>query len=228
MIEPKADIYVEVEDQKRYFKKPDKGTNLTMFFKIHPKQPMEQVPFNPLKAYFRKTQDKESEQIKRQWLTYSNEYCKLFCSFCLAFSQENNRFTFGCGTTKIENPYECIKEHEQSLIHHRSAEAYMLWSQKLGVINLLQDKRNEDIKKRRLILERIIDTIKLIGKRGLSCRGAKDAEAAYTLENSNLDHGNFLEIILLLAKYDIWPFLQKHVDECVASSSKLNKDNSGR
>jgi len=45
------------------------------------------------------------------------------------------------------------------------------------------------------------------------------------LKNSNLDHGNFLEIILLLAKYDL--FLQKHVDECVASSLKLNKNNSG-
>jgi len=89
---------------------------------------------------------------------------------------------------------------------------------------LLQHKRNEDIKKRRLILERIIDTIKLIGKRGLSCRGAKDAEIAHTLKNSNLDHGNFLEIILLLAKYDL--FLQKHMDECVASSLKLNKNNS--
>jgi len=48
----------------------------------------------------------------------------------------------------------------------------MLWSQKLRIVSLLH-KKNEDIKKRRLILERIIDTIKLIGKRGLSYRGAK-------------------------------------------------------
>jgi len=156
-----VDYSAEIEDEKKYFKKPGKDINLTMFFKIHPKQPMEQIPFNLFKAYFRKAQgqNKESEQIKRQWLTYSNECCKLFCSFCLAFSKEDNRFTLGCGTTKVENSYERIREHEQSLIHYRSAEAYMLWSQKLGVINLLQHKRNEDIKKRRLVLERIIDKV---------------------------------------------------------------------
>jgi len=64
---------------------------------------MEQIPFNPFKAYFRKAQgqNKESEQIKRQWLIYSNGCCKLFCSFCLAFSKEDNQFTLG--TIKVEN-----------------------------------------------------------------------------------------------------------------------------
>jgi len=72
---------------------------------------------------------------------------------------------------------------------------------------------------RRSVLQRLIDTIKLIGKRGLSYRGAKNAEAAYTLNDLSLDHGNFLEIILLLAKYD--PLLKEHVDKAVMQSHKL-------
>lgn len=182
---------------------------------------MQNVPFNPIIAYFRKEHERGGEQLRRQWLTYSDELSKLFCSFCLAFSKESNRFTIGCGTTVSENPYERVKEHERSLIHHRCAEAFILWSKNKGVITVLNTKRIEDIKKRRAIIERIIDTIKLVGKRGLSYRGAKDAEAAYTLSNPNLDHGNFLEIILLLAKYD--PLLEKHIEDCIQSSSKYKK-----
>lgn len=48
----------------------DKDTNLTPFSKFHPKQPMHNVPFNPITAYFRKENEKGSETIKRQWLSY--------------------------------------------------------------------------------------------------------------------------------------------------------------
>ena len=52
------------------------------------------------------------------------------------------------------------------------------------------------------MLERIEDLMKLIGKRGSSHRG-KQAEEAYTLDDDTIDHCNFLEIILLLGKYDV-------------------------
>jgi hypothetical protein len=77
------------------------------------------------------------------------------------------------------------------------------------------NKRKEMIKKNRQILERVIDVVKLIGKRGLSYRGNK-YEAAYTLEDLSLDHGNFLEIILLLKKFDI--VLNEHLDLVIKKS----------
>ena len=43
----------------------------------------------------------------------------------------------------------------------------------------------------------IIINVKFIGKTGFSYRENLN-EAAYSLENENIDHGNFLEIILLL------------------------------
>ena len=49
------------------------------------------------------------------------------------------------------------------------------------------------------MLEHIIDVMKLIGKRGLSYRG-KQGEAAYTLDDNTIDHGNFLEMIVLLSQ----------------------------
>lgn len=67
------------------------------------------------------------------------------------------------------------------------------------------------------MLERIIDVMKLIGKRGLSHRG-QQVEAAFTLDDDTIDHGNFLEIILLLGKYDVC--LKEHLTLSIEKSKK--------
>ncbi|KAL4096756.1 hypothetical protein QTP88_021647 [Uroleucon formosanum] len=66
----------------------------------------------------------------------------------------------------------------------------------------------------------------MIGKRGLSYRGAN--EAAYTLDNNSLDHGNLLEILMLISKFD--PILNNHVQKCIDKSKKIhkNKNTKGR
>lgn len=75
------------------------------------------------------------------------------------------------------------------------------------IIHGLSSIRKKEIENNRNILFRLIEIIKLIGKRGLSYRGQK-CEAAYTLNDSNLDHGNFLEMVLLVSKFD--PKLKGH------------------
>ena len=42
----------------------------------------------------------------------------------------------------------------------------------------------------------------MIEKRGTSCRGTGNSEAVSTLCDKKVDHGTFLETVLLLAKYD--------------------------
>ncbi|XP_041836765.1 uncharacterized protein LOC121652114 [Melanotaenia boesemani] len=64
--------------------------------------------------------------------------------------------------------------------------------------------RKDQVRKKRQVLERVVDVVKFIGKRGLSYRG-QQSEAAYTLDDHNIDHGNFLELITLLGKYDSSP-----------------------
>lgn len=66
-------------------------------------------------------------------------------------------------------------------------------------------------------MERVIDVVKVIGKCGLSYRGHRH-EAAYNLENMAVNHGKFLELILLLSKYDVC--LQEHVSDCIEKSKK--------
>lgn len=69
-------------------------------------------------------------------------------------------------------------------------------------------------------MHRIIDIIKLIGKRGLSYRGHLN-EAAYTLENEDIDHGNFLEILILLSKYDL--IVKDHLDKIIDQSKRKHE-----
>lgn len=58
------------------------------------------------------------------------------------------------------------------------------------------------MRQRRLVLERVIDIRKVIGKRGLSYRGDKE-EAAFSLEHVAADHGTSLERVILLSNYNV-------------------------
>ncbi|MBN3275714.1 ZMYM1 protein, partial [Polyodon spathula] len=65
----------------------------------------------------------------------------------------------------------------------------------------------------------------LIGKHRLSCRG-NESEAAYTLEDSSVDHGSFLEFVLFLSKYDVC--LQENINDCIEKSKMLHFSGQGR
>lgn len=73
------------------------------------------------------------------------------------------------------------------------------------------------MKKNIKIIERVIDIIKLICKRGLSYRAHRN-ESTLSLLDPVLDHGNFLDILLLLKKYDI--VLSEHVDKITERAKK--------
>lgn len=68
------------------------------------------------------------------------------------------------------------------------------------------------------MFEHVVNIVKLTGKRGLSYRGTQSV-AAYTLEDNNIDHGNFLELAILLGKYDVC--MKEHLTECVEKNKKI-------
>lgn len=115
--------------------------------------------------------------------------------------------------------YQRIQEHENILEHNVSIEAYFLHIYKTNIDNLLfvnqLNSRKILFKQRINALERIIDVVKLIGKRSLSYRG-KHNEAAYTLHNDSIDQVNFLDILLLLNKYDV--VLNEYLDNIIKKS----------
>ncbi|CAH2272768.1 zinc finger MYM-type 1-like [Pelobates cultripes] len=134
---------------------------------------------------------------------------------CLAFSKKTDDSAFIDGCFDEKHMYQRIEEHERSNLHNNSSESFLMRSKNMDISSHFFEKqttaRKEEVKRKH-----IIETIKLIGKRGLSYRAT--AEAAYTLDNEKLDHGNFLEILLLLSNFD--PLLKNHLDTVIKKSKK--------
>ena len=77
--------------------------------------------------------------------------------------------------------------------------------------------RQRDVQENIRVLERIVSVIKYLAKRSLSFRGHRN-ESAYTLDDRSVDHGNFLETILLISEYDV--HLNSHVQKVTDKSKK--------
>ncbi|KAF0703227.1 zinc finger MYM-type protein 6-like, partial [Aphis craccivora] len=189
--------------------------NIEDFFEFHPCQPKDNIPFNHQKAYY-------STNNKRIWLSYSTELKKLFCTICIAYGKKGEKNTFVEGSSDWQHIYLRIGEHENSAHHRDCVNSHFMTKEgkdiKKMIIYGCTDVRGKQIERRRNIVERIVDVVKLIGKCGLAYRGKRN-EAAYTLNNPNVDHGNFLEIILFLSKYD--SLLKSYLDEIIAKSEKI-------
>ena len=124
----------------------------------------------------------------------------------MAFGIPTDSSTFLNGMKDWKHVHQRLEEHEKSIMESDCAEAYFLWAAKADIQNLLRNNQmsatREQIHMRCKLLERVIDIVKVIGKRGLSYRGTH-SEAAYTLDDFSIDHGNFLEMVILLSKYDV-------------------------
>lgn len=97
---------------------------------------------------------------------------------------------------------------------------YTMRITKVYTIYYFQTKKHkvkEEVKKNGKILERVIEIVKLIGKWGLNYR-ATQYKSSYSLQDLTLNHGNFLEILLHLKKYDVT--LNEHVDKITKSAQE--------
>lgn len=196
---------VEIVDQTLidYFLPPT-SSSLSSFLSFHPRQNTENAAV-------------------RMWLSSSSDD-KLFCFVCLAFSKNDNS-PFVKGFNERRHMHQRVSEHEASNSHDIATKAFFLFKSEKRIDQILFNEqltlRKQQVENRRNVLSRIIDIVKFIGKRGLAARGSKQ-EAAYSLENPNEDHGNFLDLITLVCNYD--STLNEHVKKSIAES-KLQKGN---
>ena len=85
---------------------------------------------------------------------------------------------------------------------------------------------NKQVMQRRQILDRVVSIVKMTGKRGMSYRGTARSEAMSTCKEK-VDHGTFLETVLLLAKYDniLKCYLQNVIKKCLQNKPDKHKHN---
>lgn len=214
-----SDKQIIIENIDFFFTRPS-NRELDLFLKGHPRQPLISSCNNDL-IYNKKTGG------KRNWLSYNESKQMFYCWICLGLCKDDQLPSLATGISikiSVKHIYTRLEEHEMNRTHINSSEAYLLHKNKGDIHSLLFSSAAAEhrmkIENNRQIIIRIIETIKMIGKRGLSYRGGSENEAAYTLLNDNIDHGNFLEIILLIAKFD--PILHNHIQK-VAEQSKKNR-----
>ncbi|XP_031352528.1 uncharacterized protein LOC116177648 [Photinus pyralis] len=200
-----------------YFKKPV-GNDLSGFFSYHPRQPKEEdLPFSEKKPIFSIKQG-DGLSFQRQWLSYNEVNKKLYCFICLVYSKMNSSFCTGFDDWR--HVHQRIEQHEASKAHSESGALFMAAKQKKSTRDLLfnnqLENRRKEVMERRHIVEVIVDVLKLIGKQGLAFRAS--TEQAHTFDDELINHGNFLEIIFPLGKYD--STLKNHLDSITKKSKQ--------
>lgn len=176
------------------------------FFRFHPQQDPDIFVF------------KTKDGVSRKWLTLDKKKDALFCSMCIVFGKKTSNFST-CGITDKNHWANRVQEHEKSQGHLNSIRDYLAWTHDYLIEQGFQKQlkiAKDHILEKRAFLSRVIDVIKIIGKLGLPYRGSNN-ESAYSLADSTKKHGVFLELVLLLSKYDT--ITENHVKECIKKSS---------
>ncbi|KAJ8892922.1 hypothetical protein PR048_005503, partial [Dryococelus australis] len=179
--------------------------------------------FEPSNCYYRTLYSGEKVQMKR--LLYSFQLNKLFCSTCMAcIGKENREFRFISGhEISYKHINKAVEIHENSKYHQNSVTAELQLCKQGDFKSLLYNSQATYIEKQietsRLILQHLIDITLFIGRQGLAYR--RKEEASYSL-NQIGNHGNFLELVLLISEYDV--ILKTHVEQCIEDRKKRMKD----
>ena len=190
------------------------------------------LPFDPKRVYQRKVSEKK--YVDRKWVTIKVEDRKvmgIYCNICLSFSDIKSCFTDGF--TKYSHVYERITDHEESKSHNSSVMALFHAQSEKDIETLINVEmvhdRKRAIQDNVLVLQRILEVIKFLGKQALPFRGHR-YESVYTLGDRSVDHGNFLGLILLISQFDV-P-LNNHIHKVIDASKKrhdrLERKGNGR
>ncbi|KAG8172635.1 hypothetical protein JTE90_001703 [Oedothorax gibbosus] len=150
--------------------------------------------------FFRKKQN--GEVIERQWLIYTKSANALFCYPCKLFSESSDALCTS-GLIDWQNVSKRLPSHETSRMHRESINQLSLLMNISGRLDSLIVKETESERDYwRNVLQRVVEVVKFIAKRGLSFFG--DNETLGSNQN-----GNFLGMLELLSQFD--PFLAEHL-----------------
>ncbi|KAL5517613.1 hypothetical protein EMCRGX_G003195 [Ephydatia muelleri] len=149
------------------------------------------------------------QQVPRTWLLYSPHKSAAYCFCCLLFphSSSNMRsalespdgFTIWKKSEKLKNHEEC-QSHRKWFLEWKEMERALRL--KGGVDEILEKQVQDEKKRWREILKRIIDVIKLLASQNLALRGHVEQ-----LDSDN--PGNFLATLKFLSFYDT--LLENHL-----------------
>ncbi|XP_071535018.1 zinc finger MYM-type protein 1-like [Panulirus ornatus] len=164
-----------------------------------------------------KHKDKKSEYMRHfsisqyetvEWMTGCEKRSRLFCWPCLLFSKENGVWNKH-GFSDLNHLTTAQQKHERSQHHVQSFfNLKMFGKQRNDTLIDSQQKNevsrhNEQVRKNREIMKRIIDVICYITKQEFPLQG-------YDESGNSANKGNCIELLNLLREYD--PLLDSHLN----------------
>jgi len=110
-------------------------------------------------------------EILRKWISHSLDRKSFFCWICIGFGFKDDQSIFVTGYSGVtKHFYDRIKEHEMSKTHINNLESFLMFESNKDIISYFSKAREiklREIQNNKNILERVIETIKIIGKRVL-------------------------------------------------------------
>lgn len=146
------------------------------------------------------------ETYNREWLVYSKSSTKVFCLYCHLFCRNslsnlaNEGYDDWAHISLALQKHEISKEHQSA--KYRWLEATKRLGRQTGVDQHLIKQIDDEKKKWRAILERMLAITLFLVENNLAFRGHSD-----TLNTPH--NGNFLGLVQLLGKFD--PIMMEHL-----------------
>ena len=157
---------------------------------------------------------------------YSRCIQAAFCFVYFLFSRFQLSFCYGNGFKRWRKLNPRIYEHERSPSHRNAMREYLDFTARLDKLRVIDYELQKHIvsekKKWRLIVEQIDDVVFLLARQNIAFLSRRD-EGVSKLVNDNAyetNSGNFLEVIRLLADYDVVLF--EHLQNVRNKPNKVN------
>ena len=207
--------------------------------KMEPCQPSQQV----LKLRKKQIEERSrycSQQVflhddgtKRKWISHSLSTDSLFCIPCLLFTDllsrgelaranQGNAFT-NAGFSNWKKQHRVVKNHEMSAAHANAKVAEVLFLQEKTITSCMEQQEQDEAARRKLkvtgnrnVMTRVVDSIILLGKQGLSFRGHRES-----IGSEVLNTGNFLELLKYLSIYDVT--IRDHLEKVRKNHEEMRK-----
>lgn len=136
------------------------------------------------------------------------------------FSGLSNAFVNGV-VVNIKNIYIKVQKHENSAIHKTACESYLRACTNKNIDVILENFHNKEVEKNHMVLDRIISIVIVLAKQNLAFRGHRHESISDLNDKTKFNHGNFLSIAQLVAKYD--PILKYHIENMIKKRQKKSK-----
>ena len=166
----------------------------------------------------------------REWLVYSPLKDCAFCFSCWNFADKrHSNFdpafsnpNLGFSNWKKATNKLCV--HEKSEVHMKAYSEMISCRYRLAKGATVAQQQisayEENIKKNREILKRLLDIILYLAKQNLALRGHKESKFSDIGKEAGINDGNFIELVKLLGKYDA--VLAKHLCEAPGNQTYLS------